>query len=108
MAVCNIGDMMYAEAPDVAPGRILDLPLLSPQQPATQRVQGRAGPGATKPNVLVNTHATFRWRHGLFYAFDYDQMKALDADLYVCWSTTSTACTTASSATGTSTTRSRT
>jgi hypothetical protein len=31
----------------------------------------------------VNTHATFRWRHGLFYAFDYDLIKALDADLYV-------------------------
>ena len=24
---CNVGDQMYAEAPDVAPGRILDLPL---------------------------------------------------------------------------------
>src|SRR3972149_9459595 len=33
--------------------------------------------------VIVNTHATFRWRHGLFYAFDYDQMKALGAELYV-------------------------
>ena len=36
------------------------------------------------PHIIVNTHATFRWRHGLFYAFDYDQMKALDADFYVC------------------------
>ena len=25
--------------------------------------------------MIVNTHATFRWRHGLFYAFDYDQMQ---------------------------------
>ncbi|KKK94859.1 hypothetical protein LCGC14_2678610 [marine sediment metagenome] len=33
--------------------------------------------------MIVNTHATFRWRHGLFYAFDYDLMKQLDADLYV-------------------------
>jgi len=31
----------------------------------------------------VNTHATFRWRHGLFSAFDYDQMKAFDADIYI-------------------------
>src|SRR5690606_3378459 len=33
-------------------------------------------------NLLVNTHVTFRWRHGLFPAFDHDQMLALDADLY--------------------------
>ena len=32
--------------------------------------------------MLVNTHATFRWKHGLFPAFDHDQMVELDADLY--------------------------
>ncbi|MGB9625067.1 MAG: hypothetical protein ACPMAQ_09415, partial [Phycisphaerae bacterium] len=26
VTVCHVGDMMYAEAPDVVPGRILDLP----------------------------------------------------------------------------------
>src|SRR5213078_4454777 len=34
-------------------------------------------------NVVVNTHATFRWRHGLFAAFDFDQVKAFNADLYI-------------------------
>src|SRR6266853_73410 len=34
-------------------------------------------------HVLVNTHATFRWKHGLFAAFDFDQMKALKADAYM-------------------------
>jgi hypothetical protein len=33
--------------------------------------------------VLVNTHATFRWRHGLFAAFDFDQIKAFNADAYM-------------------------
>jgi len=33
--------------------------------------------------VLVNTHATFRWRHGLFAAFDFDQLKTFNADLYI-------------------------
>jgi hypothetical protein len=33
--------------------------------------------------VLVNTHATFRWRHGLFAAFDYDQLKSFNADVYI-------------------------
>ena len=27
LTLCNIGDMMYAEAPDIAPGKILDIPL---------------------------------------------------------------------------------
>jgi len=34
-------------------------------------------------HVLVNTHATFRWRHGLFAAFDFDQLKTFNADLYI-------------------------
>jgi hypothetical protein len=34
-------------------------------------------------HVLVNTHATFRWRHGLFAAFDFDQIKEFNADLYL-------------------------
>ena len=33
--------------------------------------------------MLVNTHATFRWRHGLFAAFDFDQIKAFNADWYM-------------------------
>ena len=32
----------------------------------------------------MNTHATFRWRHGLFSAFDFDQMSLLAPDLLVC------------------------
>jgi hypothetical protein len=36
------------------------------------------------PHLLVNTHATFRWRHGLFPAIDFDQMRDLKADMYIC------------------------
>jgi hypothetical protein len=32
----------------------------------------------------VNTHATFRWRHGLFSAFDFDQMDRLRPELFIC------------------------
>ncbi|MHC4666518.1 MAG: hypothetical protein ACYS9T_11290, partial [Planctomycetota bacterium] len=35
-------------------------------------------------NLIVNTHATFRWRHGLFPAVDFDQMRQLNADMYIC------------------------
>jgi len=83
LAIFNVGDLMYAEAPDVPPGRILDLPLgrlTALRRSAFKDVLAAAG---RHNHVLVNTHATFRWRHGLFYAFDPDQMQALDADLYV-------------------------
>jgi adenylate kinase len=83
LTVCNIGDMMYAEAPDVAPGRILDLPLSRLKSLRRSIFKDILATSGQKPNVLVNTHATFRWRHGLFYAFDHDLMGALDADLYI-------------------------
>jgi len=83
LAVCNVGQMMYAEAPDVAPGKILDLPLTRLNSLRRSVFKDVMAACQDEPNVLVNTHATFRWRHGLFYAFDYDQMKALNADLYV-------------------------
>ncbi|MDP6060322.1 MAG: ATP-binding protein [Pirellulaceae bacterium] len=80
----NVGDMMYAEAPDVRPGRILDLPLsrLNALRRAVFRdiIAGSAG----KSDVLVNTHATFRWRHGLFSAFDFDQLHKLEPNMLIC------------------------
>jgi len=83
LTVFHVGDMMYAEAPDVAPGRILDLPLSRLQSLRRSVFKDILAARENCPHMVVNTHATFRWRHGLFYAFDYDQMKALDADVYV-------------------------
>ncbi|MHC4984263.1 MAG: AAA family ATPase, partial [Planctomycetota bacterium] len=83
LSVFNVGSMMYAEAPDVAPGKILDLPLSRLNNLRRSVLKDILAACRIRPNVVVNTHATFRWRHGLFYAFDYDQMKALAADLYV-------------------------
>src|SRR5437762_8360119 len=81
--VCHVGRMMYAEAPDVPPGRILNLPItrLNTLRRAVFKEILRAA--ERHEHLLVNTHATFRWRHGLFAAFDFDQIKALSADLYV-------------------------
>jgi adenylate kinase len=82
--LCSVGDMMYAEAPDVAPGRILDIPLKrlhSLRRSVFKDIIARA---ASTEHLIVNTHATFRWRHGLFPAVDFDQMRQLNADMYVC------------------------
>lgn len=79
----NVGDRMYAEAPDVVPGRILDLPrqrLSGLRKSVFKDILGAAASGI---NLIVNSHATFRWKHGLFHAYDHQQMRELDADLYV-------------------------
>ena len=80
----NIGDMMYREAPDVPPGRILDLPLARLNSLRRAVFRDILSDAPNHKNVLINTHATFRWKHGLFAAFDFDQLAAFNADLYVC------------------------
>jgi adenylate kinase len=79
----HIGDRMYAEAPDVRPGRILDLPLGRLNSLRRAVFKDVLSDIAAHKTIIVNTHAAFRWKHGLFPAFDHDQMAALDADLYV-------------------------
>ncbi len=83
LAVFNVGKMMYDEAPDVPAGRILNLPisrLNTLRRAVFKEIQRQS---ERHEHVLINTHATFRWRHGLFAAFDYDQIKQFNADLYI-------------------------
>jgi adenylate kinase len=81
--VYHIGDLMYAEAPDVRPGKILDLPLARLHALRRSVLKDVLVDIEQHETVIVNTHASFRWKHGLFPAFDHDQMSALDADLYI-------------------------
>jgi adenylate kinase len=83
----HVGNMMYNEAPDIHPGRILDLPisrLASLRRAAFKDIISNTRPAEEFPNIAVNTHATFRWRHGLFSAFDFDQMALLEANMFIC------------------------
>lgn len=83
----HLGDMMYREAPDVRPGRILDLPLsrlTALRRAAFKDVIAGSSPVEAHPNIIVNTHATFRWRHGLFSAFDFDLMRKLQPNMLIC------------------------
>jgi adenylate kinase len=83
----HVGDMMYAEARDIRPGRILDLPLSrlnALRRAAFKDIIAQTSPPDEHPNIVVNTHATFRWRHGLFSAFDFDQMKMLQPNMFIC------------------------
>ncbi len=84
VVLCNVGDMMYAESPDIAAGKILDISmkrLSSLRRSVFKDIIAKAGESA---HLIVNTHATFRWRHGLFPAVDFDQMRQLDTDMYIC------------------------
>ena len=76
--------MMYAEAPDIPAGKILDIPLKRLHSLRRSVFKDIIAKANTRENVIVNTHATFRWRHGLFPAFDFDQMRQLNADMYLC------------------------
>ncbi len=79
----NVGDRMYAEAPDIVAGRILDLPrqrLTALRRSIFKDILQAASPNA---NLIVNSHATFRWKHGLFQAYDHNQVVQLDPDLYI-------------------------
>ena len=80
----HVGDRMYAEAPDVRPGSILDLPLSRLHGVRRSVFKDIITESAGHKNIIVNTHVTFRWRHGLFRAFDFDQMEKLRPDMIIC------------------------
>ncbi|MFQ5495305.1 MAG: AAA family ATPase, partial [Phycisphaerae bacterium] len=79
----HVGERMYAEAPDIAGRRILDLPrqrLTALRRSVFKDIAAAASTGA---NVIVNTHATFRWKHGLFHAYDHGQIAQIQPDFFI-------------------------
>ncbi len=80
----HVGNMMYDEALDIRKGRILDLPISRLNSLRRAAFKDIIADSRDEENMLVNTHATFRWRHGLFSAFDFDQITKLKPDLFVC------------------------
>jgi len=82
--LCNVGDMMYAEAPDIPSGKILDISMKRLHSLRRSAFKDIILKSRKASNLIVNTHATFRWRHGLFPAMDFDQMRQLNAHMYIC------------------------
>jgi adenylate kinase len=82
--LCSVGEQMYAEAPDITAGKILDIPMKRLSSLRRSVFKDIIVKAKKTPNLIVNTHATFRWRHGLFPAVDFDQMRQLNADMYIC------------------------
>jgi adenylate kinase len=84
VVVCNVGDMMYAEATDIPAGKILDISMKRLSSLRRSVFKDIIARSRKCENLIVNTHATFRWQHGLFPAMDFDQMRELAADMYIC------------------------
>ncbi len=84
VATYHIGERMYAEAPDIRHGRILDLPLFRLHTLRRSIFKDILTDVGHHRHAILNTHATFRWRHGLFRAFDFDQIEAFKPDLFIC------------------------
>ncbi len=82
--VHHVGDMMYREGTDIRPGKILDLPISRLNSLRRAAFKDIISESRDQKNMMVNTHATFRWRHGLFPAFDYDQITKLNPEIFVC------------------------
>ena len=82
--LCNVGEAMYAEAPDIPNGKILDIPMKRLNSLRRSVFKDIIAKAEKATNLIVNTHATFRWRHGLFPAVDFDQMRQLGTDMYIC------------------------
>ena len=80
----HVGQRMYAEAADVTHGRILDVSASRLAGLRRSIFKDLLNTARDHNNIIVNTHATFRWKHGLFPAFDFDQIAAFGADLYIC------------------------
>ncbi len=80
----HVGNMMYEEALDIREGRILDLPISRLNSLRRAAFKDIISESKDHENLIVNTHATFRWRHGLFSAFDFDQITKLAPDTFIC------------------------
>lgn len=83
LKIFHVGRMMYQEAPDVPAGRILNLPISRLNTLRRAVFKEILRESEKHQHIVINTHATFRWRHGLFAAFDFDQLKAFNADTYI-------------------------
>lgn len=81
VALFNVGKMMYEENPNIKKGRILDLPLGHLRQ--LRRTVFRDILRSDNEHIIVNSHATFRWRTGLFSAFDFDEIREFQPDLVI-------------------------
>jgi len=80
----HVGELMYERA-GLKPGRILNLQLdkLESIRNEVFRDILDAASRQADTDIFVDTHATFRWKDGLFTGFAVDEIRKLDAHLCI-------------------------
>lgn len=79
-----VGDMMEKEARDeIHADRILHLPLTELRSLRRSVFKEIITDSKEKENCILDTHAVFRWKGGLFPAFDLDQLREFKPDMFV-------------------------
>jgi len=85
----NMGNLMYEEVKkmggQIEEGKILNLSILRLKclrRSVTKDIKHYCDVNPDK-NIIINGHACFRWRHGLFFAFDFDMLRELKIDFYM-------------------------
>jgi adenylate kinase len=85
----NVGDMMYKEIRDaggkIDEGKILNLSIIRLNSIRRSVIKDIKSFCDKNPNeeVIINSHACFRWRNGLFIAFDFDLLNELKITKYI-------------------------
>ena len=80
----SVGELMYQSDPTVRRGRILNLPLRqlrAMRREALLRIVQASVEVAQ--DQIINSHATFRWRNGLFAAFEPGEIHELQPEICI-------------------------
>lgn len=77
----TLGDMMYEMRGNIKPGRILKLP--PPELNELRRFVCGEVLRSESENIIVNTHACFRWEQSLFPGFDSAFINKFSPNMYV-------------------------
>lgn len=85
--VFDVGDMMFETAEnlgvEIPEGKILNLNLSTLNYLRTTVFEQIIRESREHENVIINTHACFRWKKHLIQAFDYHYLNLFDPDVYV-------------------------
>ena len=79
----HIGELMYKKDSSISKGRILHLPYRELKLLRENVFKDILKEKYKVENIIINTHATFRWHQGLFSAFSMDIIQDLKPNIFI-------------------------
>lgn len=76
----HVGDRMYQAVPAVPRGRMLTLPLPQLREVRRRALRDIADEMSDDVPSILMSHATFRWKRGLFRGFELDELEHFEFD----------------------------